>query len=206
MKIESRPSNPSSLLATTDSATAAAILAREDARKTAELARASREQAQQSHVAAMKRAADKLREMAGDALGSALWQGLSGVASAALSAWSAASDFQSKTMSLAAGGMKKGAAQAELAASNVLRRNAEWIGASASAASGLGRCDPFAVSQQQKAVQKQELDAQGQIEAYVAQAEGETCSEAQRLEGSLTQLVQKIDEARHSAILSSLRA
>ena len=160
-----------------DAEAAAAIALNEDAKQSRQLAREMKKQEQQERLDLMHQAADKLREMASSAIGSAIWQGVAGLASAACSMVGAFKTGRAEKIWNAAGGF----------------------------AGATGRIDPFDVQSKFLAVDKQELETRAEAAGNRASEQGDLESEARRLEDSAGQLLQKANEARHAAAMAALR-
>jgi len=175
-----------------DAEAMAALALHEDAKQSRQLAREIRRDAQQGRLELARQAASKLREMAGSAIGSAVWQGVAGLASAACSAASAVTGYQAATAAT-------GADRATLDLSSRL-----WDVGAKLAQLG-GHIDPANLQSQFLAVEKQELEAQAEAAANRAQEQTDVESESRRLEDSAGQLLQKANDARHAANMAALR-
>jgi hypothetical protein len=171
--------NPGSALGcAVDSETAAALALHEDARQSRQLAREMRKEEQQQRLELMRQAAAKLRDLASKALGSAIWQGVAGVASAVCSMAGALNDTTRGQGMLDAGSKLFGAAV---------------------------HFDPFTIQSRSLEADKAELDARAEAAGNRASEAGDLESEARRLQDSAGQLLQKASEARHAAMMAALR-
>ncbi len=182
--ITHRPASPLSGVDCTDLATKAAITIHEDAQKSQEMARTARREAQEDRIELMHQAADKLREMASNVLGSGFFQGLTGLA-ATVSSACAGFDYQSLPKDLTLG--EKIAAGAEKGF-NVL-----------------SKVDGFDIQKQYHAVEKQELETSAEVAGNQAQEKGDLEAEARRLKDSASNQLEKMNDARHAATMASIR-
>jgi hypothetical protein len=160
-----------------DAETAAALALNEDAKQSRQLVREIRKEEQQQRLELMRQAASKLREMASKAIGSAVWQGVAGLASAACSM---------------AGAFKGGQAE------KIWKSAAGFAGAQA-------QIDPFAIQSKLLEADRAELDARAEAAGNRASEAGDLESEARRLQDSAGQLMQKANDARHAAMMAALR-
>jgi len=194
MRVEERPINPA-LLTTEDAATAAALVAHEDARRSGELAREERRAARADRLGELRQVADKLRELAGCALGSALWQGGLTMAAAGLQGTACLKKLEAQPD---AAGRLQGAALHAASGASRLDGAARWLEARP-------RADPLSVAQGQVAVSRQEHEVAAEQAGNRAQDAGETLAEAQRLQASCSGSLQKLEDARHAALLAATR-
>jgi hypothetical protein len=170
----------------------AALAMREHAKQSRQMAREMRKEEQAQRVELMRQAAAKLREMASSAIGSALWQGVAGLASAACGAVSAGRGFKAETCrsgNVPAAGLKLSAG-----IWNVAGKLSELN----------GRLDPLALHSQSLSADKQRLEADAEACGQRAGEQGDFESEARRLEQSAGELLQKAGEARHAARMAAI--
>ena len=221
-------------------------LAAEDAADSRRQSQLQRESAQQDRVQLLRQAADKLREMAGNAI----WQGVvSGAAMAASAAMQAGSGFLTDKLTKASDAAKNSGTQKAVADSakkaaadstkkvaqdavtdkaNTVANNAstdkanvldatklqsahdariQWLAAVSKAADAVGvtGAAPFQASTARLQAEKQDLETDAEQASARAQAASDDVSEAQRMQGSMTSLMQKMLESRHAAMMASVK-
>lgn len=189
-----------------DLATRAAVLLKEDAQKSQEMARTLKRSAQKDKVDLMRRAADKLREMAGDVLGSAIFQGAAGLASAACQLGAGVKGLKAEALK-SGSSMTKLAEQAERMTrlARQAERAALVCSVSAKSIDAASSFDGFAIDKEHRAIQKQELETEAEVAGNEAQDQGDAESEAKRLGDSATGLAQKLGDSLHAAALAATR-
>ena len=219
MKIQSTnqnqqpPMNINLLLDGADAASQAAILAHQDAQKSAEQAHESRQHEQQVQIDKMKQAAEKLREMAGMTLGSAILQGGVCVGMAVNQSiqtvkGTALSNNKSLLKNLSGDKVKPLPLEKIENLKQSIANLKSDIGLCNAMDRGvplLSKVDPFALIKENMAVDKQNIDTEATIAGQQAQNESERLSEARRLESSYAQLLDKIESAHQAALKSASR-
>jgi hypothetical protein len=169
---------------------AVAVVATKDAQENRKQARARRRNAQQDRIDHMKEAASKLRDMADNSL----YQGI-------LKATPALCDIASKAVDKLA--MAADAAGAGGTIDTGMAKAA--IGAVAQAANVVNTIDPFGIINKYKEAEKGSLDAAAEVAQQRVQSASEDASEAQRLQGSMTSLMEKMQESRQAARMAAIK-
>jgi len=177
-----------------DAEAAAAAVATKDAQDNRKNARARRSDAQQQKISRMHDAAHKLREMANNAL----YKGI-------LKATPAICDVVCK----AADQIGDAAASAGDGGGAVIKATAgavsDVVGKLGQAAQVADQIDPFGISNAYKQTEKAEIDASAEASGHSAQKASDDLSEAQRLQGSMTSLMEKMLESRHAAMMAAVK-
>lgn len=211
-------SNPLTIASPMDLMSQAALTLHQDASSSRQMARERRQLAREDSLECHRRAADKLRDMADSALGSALLQGVASLGSAGLSLGaslqqiktdslqqsmkSAGADFYKDTVadSLFNKGVKELTQQSE-----ALTRTSKNLTAGAQGLTALVRFDPFSVHHQFQAVEKKEIENQAMAAEDRAKEHGDMETEARRLENSSLKQMQQLFQARHQALMTAAR-
>lgn len=186
----------------------AAIALQEDAKTSRKMAREARKDAQRDKIVMMRQAAAKLREMASNAIGSAIWQGVAGMASAACSAVGAVSTFRGEQLKLAAEGLRDQPELAKKLGDFAAKRllTAKLVGETATGGLGAMRSvDPFSIASQYRSAEKAELDTQAEVAGNRAGEQADLENEARRLEGAAAQQLQKLGDVRHAIALAAMK-
>jgi hypothetical protein len=158
-------------------------------------AKARKRSAQKDRIRQMEHATEKLREMADNTL-------YQGILKAAPVACDVASKVVSSTSS-AAGGFAGGSAGAAIKAGG--GEVAGAISKAGQAAAVAGQIDPFGIINTYKQADKSEIDANAERESHNVQAAADAVGEAQRLAGSMSNLMQKLSETRHAARMAAIK-
>ena len=167
-----------------------AIAAAKDARENRQHARTRRRDAQQDRIHRMKAATKKLHEIADNTL----YKGI-------LKATPALCDIASKAVDKAAG--LAGAVGCGGAIDTGMAKAV--LGAVAQAATVADQIDPFGIINSYKQADKSKEDSEAEVAAQHVQKADESASEAQRLQRSMTSLLEKVQDSRHAAMMAAIR-
>jgi len=175
-----------------DAEASAIALAVDSARQSRQLARHSRQAAQRDRIDTLRRAADKLRDMADKTVASGVFRATLG--------------FAGGIAKVAQAGLQYDAAVSKMPDAKLTKRAADMAGACGDVFNSIAAIDPFAMQIAHLRVSKRELETDAEVAGQRADDARDTASEAQRLEGSLKQQLQKLHELRDAATRAAVRA
>ena len=185
------PRNGRNSLATFDPGDAAAtamMIAARDAQKACEEARAARHAAQRDRVQLLRRAADKLRDMATKARGSGVLQGVLGLASTGLSLCGRLKQIDGSVA------MKTARDPVQALAGARACKSAVMFETSGKTLDAFAKFDPLVVSRLQDEAAKRELEIAAERAAGRVQEANDRASEGSRLQTSMARQLQKLAE------------
>lgn len=206
-----------------DPETVAAVVAFKDAQQARRDARVRREAAHQERVSLQQRQVDKLRELAGNALWSGMFQAAVGVATSATSVAgglsgiaAARAERQLETAArtvpvckaggfVESGGATGGALAKQTEGVDGLRRAGTWSDAAGKMLGALAQGDPLRIAS--AGVEREKAALQVDLERANQRAEtaSEALAEANRQQGSVLGLLQRTGEARAQGWAAAVR-
>lgn len=210
-------------LASGDPEVAAAVLALKDAQQVRRDAHVRREAAHEDRIALQLRQVDKLRELAGNALWSGVFQAAIGVASSVAAFAQGLSQvqigeaerqllpLQQELGACKAAGLTARVAQLKPdvalqgAAIEALGRTAACSGAAAAGLGALSQADPVRIASAGLERDKAALQVEIERASQLGDLAGEAMAEASRRQGSLLTLMQRAGEARAQAEAAATR-
>ncbi len=170
----------------------AALAIHKDASTSREMARDLRRHARQDSMERHQQVAEKLREMAQSSLGSSILQGAVTIGSAACNLAAGLKEIKAKGLSCEV--MK----QSE-------KTKTSWLKAGGKGLEALSKVDPFGIHRQYQAVEKKEIENLAMQAEDRVKEQSDQEAEARRLESSSLNLMQKLLDGRHQAIMASTR-
>ena len=155
-----------------------AIVASDDANKSREAASRERALAQKDRLQALRKGAQKLREMAGNVLLSSIYQGALGAASTAA-------------------GLRADLSKTDLG--KVINKTV------AKGCEAIAKVDPFAISNKYLEHDRALLDIEGEAASHRATQASDDLAQARQMSSNVLGTLKQIEEAKHRAMLETTK-
>lgn len=188
----SNRSSLSTLLAQASPEARLAIVACDDANKSREAASRERALAHKDRLQALRKGAQKLREMAGNVLLSSIYQG-------ALGAAATIAGYAGKDAEKLANGATDAAKRTELLG------KANTRNAMAGGFQVLAEVDPFAISNKYLEHDRAMLDIEGEAASHRSTQASDDLAHAREMHSNVVGTLKQIEEAKHRAMLETTK-